>query len=392
MKRLKIAILAERMLPGSIPKIISAETRYLKRFGHEVDVLTLMEGGLSPKSYQFQEFLDSIHIRVLSREFSIAKFFDFKLPFFSFLSGYHLMGPFFVPHVIKEKEYDVIIAFNALTCLTAYRIWQRCKIPYVAYVWDPFSYILVKVYSQRLPKVILHQLLKVASWLDRFIVENSLVTITLSKSHADLLRSLTNKKDIEVVYMGCHPLGHIPERRGDYLLAIDRWDRGNMPHVLLEIMERLKGKGSLLVAGFCSEGWIQESFIKMREKKGLTERVRWLGPVSEKELNKLYIGARAWIHPIEETSVSMPALEAAGHGCPIIMPQSTPLFKHGVHGFFPAEGNLGEYAEYVDQLLGDEHLAWRMGYEAWEVAKKYTWEYHAKRLEEIIKKHAMFKG
>lgn len=389
MKRLKIAILAERMLPGSIPKLTGEEARYLKKSGHKVDIITIMEGGLPSESYQFQEFLDRVTIRELPKEYPPAKCFAFKLPFFSFLSCYHLAGPFFVPHIIKTKEYDLIISQSSLTCLTAYQIWRRRKIPYVAYVWDPFSYILAKVYSRRLPKVTLSRLLKLASWLDRFVVENSLITITLSRSHADLLRSLTKKKDIEVVYMGCHPLEHIPKRRGDYFLAIDRWDRGNMPHILLEIMERPKGKGRLIVAGFCSEKWIQESFIKMTKKKGLTERVRWLGPVSEEELNKLYVGARAWIHPIEETSVSMPALEAAGHGCPIIMPKSTPLFKHGVHGFFPAEGNLDEYAEYVDRLLGDERLAWRMGYEAWKVAKKNTWEYHAKRLEEIIMKHAI---
>jgi glycosyltransferase involved in cell wall biosynthesis len=389
---MRIAILAERLLPGSIPKVIGAEYKYLIELGHEVEAVTIMEADSPLQSYEFQEFMKGVSIRELSREFPLIKHIAFKLPFFSFLSSYHLIGPLFAPHVIKRGEYDVIIALGTLTCLTAYGIWRRRKIPYVAYDWDPFSYILSKVYSRRLPKTIFYPLFRVASWFDKFIVQNSLVTVTLSQIHADMLRSLTDEKNIEIVYMGCNHVERIPEKRGDYLLAIDRWDRGNMPHILLEIMERLKEKAHLIVAGFCSEGWIERSFLKLREKKRLTERVKWLGPVSEEELKKLYLGSRAWVHPIEETSVSMPALEAAGHGCPIVMPKWTPLFSHGVHGFFSAEGNLDEYAEYVDRLLGDERLAWRMGYEAWKVAKKYTWEYHAKRLEEIILKHAMFKG
>lgn len=384
MKKLKIALLVERMLPGSIPKLIGAEARYLKKSGHEVDVVSIMNGGLPSGSYQFREFLHDVTIREVPKEYPFAKYFDFKIPFFSFLSGYHLAGPFFVPRILETKEYDVVVSQGSLTCLTAYQIWRQRKIPYVAYVWDPFSYILDKVYSQRLPSPVFHQMYKVVSWLDRFIVENSLITLTPSASHANLLRSLTNKKKIEEVYMGCAHLDCIPQQRGNYLLAIDRWDKGNMPHFLLRIMEKTKVKSKLIVAGFSSEESIRQSFLEMRAKKGLTDRVEWLGPVSETELSKLYTNARAWLHPIEESSVSMPALEAAGHGCPIIMPKSTPLFEHEHQGFFPAEGNLDEYAQYVDRLSSDERLAWKMGHEAWKVAKNYTWENHSKRLEEIL--------
>ena len=187
--------------------------------------------------------------------------------------------------------------------------------------------------------------------------------------------------------MGCYPVEHVPETRGDYLLAIDRWDRGNMPHVLLMMMERLKVKANLRVAGFCSEEWIQESFLKLRDEKRLTGQVKWIGPVSEEELNKLYLGARAWVHPIEETSVSMPALEAAAHGCPVVMPKGSPLFHHGVQGFFPEEGNLEQYAEFVDKFLSDERLAWTMGYEGWKLAKEYDWAAHARLIGEIIMKY-----
>ncbi len=381
---MKIAILAERMLPGSIPKITGSEARYLRELGNEVEVVTIMAGGLPSQSYQFQEFLKDIPIRELSREFTLAKYLDFKLPFFSFLSGYHLMGPIFVPHVIKKGEYDVIIALNPLTALTAYRVWRTRKIPYIDYHWDPFSYILPKVYSQRLPKILFYPMLKLAERFDKLVVDNSMAAVTLSEPHTDLLRSLTKKKVFHLVYMGCSPVEVVPERRGDYLLAIDRWDRGNMPHILLEVMEKLREKNELVIAGFCSEEWIKTSFLERRDEKGLTERVKWLGPVSEKDLEELYLNARALIHPIEETSVSMPALEAAAHGCPMVMPKGTPLFEHGVHGFFPAEGDTDQYAEYVDRLISDERLAWRMGYEAWKIAKEYSWESHARELWKII--------
>lgn len=390
---MKIAIMVERMLPGALPKVVGAQVRYLTELGHKVEVLCIMEGGLPSGSYQFGEFLDGIIIRELSREFPLASKLSFKLPFFTFFSAYHLTGPLFVPRVIKRKEYDITLALGGLTSITAHRLWRRRQIPYATFHWDPASSIVPKVYSHRLPKWAFKLLLKAAARLDKFIVENSVATLTTSQSNADLLRALTKKGNIEVVHMGCSPLKEIPDQRGDYLLTIERWDRGNTPHILLEVVKSLSREVDLLVAGFWSEEQLRESFVKSIEECGLGNRVKVLGPVSEEELGKLYLNARAWIHPRAEPSIiTMPMLEAATHGCPIVIPKlnradSAP-FIHRVNAFFPIEGDIEEYVEYVDKLVSDERLAWRMGCEAWKVAKEYSWESHVAKLENIITKYA----
>lgn len=389
---MKIAILVEKMLPGALPKVVSAQVRYLTELGHEVEVLVIMKGGLPSGSYQFEEFLDGISLRELSCEFPLASKLSFKLPFFAFFSAYHLTGPFFVPRVVKKKEYDITLALGGLTSLTAYGLWRRRKIPYLTFHWDPASSIVPKVYSHRLPKGVFRLLLKVASRLDKFIVENSLVTLTTSQPNADLLRALTKKGNVEVVHMGCSPVKEIPDHRGDYLLTIERWDRGNTPHILLEVVKSLSREVNLIVAGFWSEDWIRESFMKSIEEYGLRNRVKVLGPVSEDELSNLYLNARAWLHPkVEPSIITMPMLEAATHGCPIVIPKSdradTSPFVHGVNAFFPAEGNIMEYEECIDRLVSDERLAWKMGYEAWQVAKEYSWESHVRELEKTIKKY-----
>lgn len=390
---MKIAILVERMLPGAMPKVVGVQARYLTKLGHQVEVLCIMEGGLPPESYQFGEFLDGISIRELSRESPLAGKLSFKLPLFAFFSAYHLTGPLFVPRLIKRREYDIILALGSLTALTAHALWRRRQIPYATFHWDPASYIVPKLYSHRLPKFAFKLLLKVATRLDRFVVENSLVTLTTSQPNADLLRSLARKGNVEVVPMGCFPLKEIPDQRGDYLLTIERWDRGNTPHILLEVVQSLSHEVDLLVAGFWSEDWIRKSFMKSIEERGLGNRVKVLGPVSEDELGKLYLNARAWIHPRAEPSViTMPMLEAATHGCPIVIPKlnredaSSP-FIHGVHAFFPAEGDIKGYVECVDRLVCDERLAWKMGHEAWQVAKEHSWESHVTKIENIIKEY-----
>lgn len=382
---MKVAIFIDQLSPGACPKFSGAEVRYLREKGHEAEVVAIMEGGLPEGSYQFQAFLDGVPIRYLSRESRLLRVLNFKLPMFAFFSMYHLMSPVLIPHVIKKKEYDVIIAHTTLACLTAYQIWKRRGIPYINYMWDPFSYILPSVYRQRLPKWLLKLLTRIALFFDKILANNSLITLTCSQPHVDSIRSFTNK-DVVEIYPGCCPADRIPEKRGDYILAIDRWDVGNMPHMLLDVWERLSKKVELRVAGFWWPEELRQSFIKLRDEKGLTDMVKVLGPVTEEELSQLYLNARALVHPINET-FHTPVLEAAGHGCPTVMPNGFQIFKHGVHCFFPPKGDLDEFAKYVDRLISDERLAWKMGYEGWKVAQEHTWENHARKVEEIVMKY-----
>jgi glycosyltransferase involved in cell wall biosynthesis len=118
------------------------------------------------------------------------------------------------------------------------------------------------------------------------------------------------------------------------------------------------------------------------EKGSVTKKFKILGPKYGNELKSLYLRARCLVHTKVE-AFGFTGLEAASHGSPMVFPKGsgvTELFIHGVHGYFPEENNTEEYAEYLAKLMNDEGLAWKMGYEAWKIAKKYTWEAHAKEL------------
>ena len=371
------------MLPGYPPKASGEEERYLRKLGHSPEVITLISGGLRNEKYKFNDFLDEISIRSLSNEFKIINWFDFTLPFLTFFSGYHIAGATFAPLIMKRKEYDVIVSHGSLTSMTGYSLWKTKRIPYVSLHWDPLSYILQKVYNKKFSKPVISGLSKIVTKMDRMLVENSLVTATGSKEHSKFLEELTGQK-VETLFPGCFPLKQIPKKRGSYLLAIDRWDPGNNPQMLLDVLSRLDCKPELIVAGFWWSIELQEKFIEKCKKMGLTKQVKVVGPVSEKKLNELYSNARALLHPIEETSISMPAMEAACHGCPLIMPKGTPLFNNGINGFFPPENDLDEYSKYVERFVHDERLAWKMGQEGWKVVLENTWEHHAGKLEKMI--------
>ncbi len=379
---MKVAILVDILSPGATPRFTSEEVRWLTKMGHDVELVSIMDTGMPEGSYQFQEILKGVPIRYLSREFSLLKAFDFRIPPFSFLSGHNIAGIFLVPWIIKENEYDVVIAHASTTCYIAYRLWRKRKIPYVAYMWDSMSFMLDYVYKQRLPNSIFRVLSKLCYKLDNTIINNSLATVTGSRPHLKEIQKVTDKP-IQVIYPGCYPLEHIPDKRGDYILTVDRWDVGNMPTMLIDMLERIKVKAKLLVAGFWWPEELKYSFIDHMVEKGLQDQVEILGPVTDDKLKELYSNARLLAFPLQG-GINFCVLEAASHGCPVVMPEGIDLFTHGLNGFFPENGNIDEYAKYVEQLISDERLAWEMGNSAWELTQTLSWERHAKELDRII--------
>jgi glycosyltransferase involved in cell wall biosynthesis len=202
------------------------------------------------------------------------------------------------------------------------------------------------------------------------------------------MRKLTDKP-IKIVYPGVEVAEKIPEKRGDYLLAVARWEHGKKPFFYLDLLERLKEKNllcDLVMVGPWKNRSLKLSFLREVKKRGFINYVKLYGPAGKDELIRLYQGARVLVHAVTE-SFGMIGLEAAAHGCPFIIPKKsgvTDLFNHGIHGFFPQEGDLDGFVKYVEKLVSDERLAYRMGYEAWKVARKYTWEKHAKDLLNVI--------
>lgn len=382
---MKIGILVDQISPGSLPRILGAEVRFLSRLGNTVEGISLIDNGR-----RFSDHFSDIKIRYLDKEnLKLLNLLSFKFPFFSFFSSFHLTGALSCPRILKEKEYDVIVSHATYTCFSAKAIAKKRKIPYFAFIWDPISYILPKVYSKgSLLRCAFPVLLPAAKYFDNFLVSDSLAVITCSYFHVPLLKKIT-QKNIEVVYPGCDPLEKIPESRGDYILAIDRWDIGNTPNKILDVFDKLSQRAKLLVAGYWYPERIRDEFIDEIKKRGFENRVEVRGPAEKEEVRRLLAGARALIHPNEEVFGFVPH-EAASCGCPMLMPKAsgnTEIYEHGKHGFFPDGWNVKEFAGYLTILINDERLAWRMGNDAWQVARGYTWQDHAISLEKVIKKY-----
>lgn len=381
---LRIGVLIDQLSLGGVTKIASEEVRYLKKLGYQVDLLVL----LRTKRKKFINLIDSeIKIKFLSDKF--PKIFKkyFKFPFFYYFSSFHITSPFVINRAIRKNDYDLIIAHGTYTCLSAIRLFKKVKVPFIAYIWDPVSYILRRVYSNTRLRFFFPILKPIAYFVDNIIVKNSIATVTGSEVHYKNLKSFDENK-IFIVYPGCKEINNYNNNKEKFILSVTRWDFGKKPEFLLEVMKRLKNEYNLIVAG----GWLRDKEKSKFEKAVITEnlsnKVKVLGYVSNNKLKRLFSKAKVLIYPNFE-AFGLTGLEAASFGCPIIFPKGsgvTDLYEHGKQGFFPEEGNVDEFVKYLNIILHDDDLALEMGKSAFKIAKNYTFYEHAKNLSKIIKK------
>jgi glycosyltransferase involved in cell wall biosynthesis len=287
-----------------------------------------------------------------------------------------------------KKKYDLIVAHGTYTCFTAYSLKRVRGIPYVAFLWDPITYILQKVYNDTALGRALPVLRSVGRALDKVISDASEVVILPSRFHLSRVKDITDTA-VEIVYPGVVASERLPERRGDYMLAVARWERGKRPFFYLDLLEVLRKEGlhiQLVMVGPWKDKALLDLFLTEAERRGLRGSIQLRGPSTNSELVELYREAGLLVHAVTE-SFGMIGLEAAAHGCPFIIPKRsgvTDLFTEGVHGFFPSEGDTDAYAEAVNEILSDKKTTFEMGREAWNVARHFTWRSHAEHLGKVL--------
>ena len=387
LKRVKIGVLIDRIIPGGAEKIAIKQVQAFAELGHEATLLVLnrsLKKGVEKIPYQ--DIIKKVPVVYLSDRIPKYLRFTFKFPFFSFFSFFHLSYAFLIPFVVKKKEFDIIIAHGTYTCFTALSLHRRRRIPYLAFIWDPITYILKKGYPSGPLNFLRSILMPIGLYLDKKIVNNSGGLLVGGKAHDAYFRKISAKK-IYVIPPSYDPVKEIPSKRGDYILAVTAWKKGKDPEFLLELIEKFPSFKLILAGGWLSMEY-REEFEKEVKKRNLSTLVEVVGFVSEQALVKLYKKARFLVQANDDRGFGMPALEAAACGCPFIIPKGQgvcELFKDKIDGFYVREKDIEEISQFAELLIRKERMAFKMGRHGWKtVCKDHSWIRHAERLLKII--------
>jgi len=390
---MKVAILGDEIAPGSAPKLMGWPARKLKELGIDCEIVMMIDKGYRNQYKELFDFhLGDIKVRYLFPKFPRwVRQFNFKFPGMSFFSLHHVASWLWSYRGIRDNEFDLIIAHCQYTSLAARNILKHRHIPYVFLVWDPSTFTAKKIYENRMgwKFPLLYIFAKI---LDRLAVKGPKALITSGKYHHGAFRKLTDLP-LEILAPGCFVLDQLPpfSSRKPMILTYDRWDIGNIPNVFVDILERInRNDVTLTIGGFWHPVSLMDDFKQRVRERGLEDRIKLLGPLDEKAIMDLCSEATVHIHPVHE-AFGMQTLEAAACGCPGIIPAGSgvaDLFEHGISGFHPIPGDVDAMVQYANALFNDPVLAEKMSRAAWQTARRYSWDHHAKRLKAISDRYA----
>ena len=140
------------------------------------------------------------------------------------------------------------------------------------------------------------------------------------------------------------------------------------------------------------EGEDRARLETLARRLGVTDRVRWLGPVSDEYLPSLYRAATIYLglsrrEGIEVEGFGIAMVEASGSGVPVVGGRSGGVpdaVRDGVTGLLVDPTAVEEIAEGVAMLLEDPALAHRLGDGGRRAVEQfYNWDRVAKDLRRL---------
>ncbi|HEU5439426.1 MAG TPA: glycosyltransferase family 4 protein [Ktedonobacterales bacterium] len=217
-------------------------------------------------------------------------------------------------------------------------------------------------------------------WLDRAAIRRAAAVLANSAYTASEAER-RYRRPIEVVPPGVdESYFALPLAAGDYALYAGRLAPEKGVERLLDWSRDLPV--DLIVAGTGEPAYVRS----LHARAGA--RVRFRGPLRDDALAEAYAGARFLAFTPHAEELGLVVLEAMAAGKPVLavaeggLPE---LIADGGTGLLVRDG--AQFAAAALRLCEDDALCLRLGTAARDVARAYTWDRYAARIEQLCEEH-----
>lgn len=377
-KTYKIAVIVDQLVAGGVQKAAIEEAYYLNKLGFKTKILSLSKHG-----YEKDIFVKKVEYEFLENRFHKFLRVDFKFPIFHFFSSIHLISPIIAPHKIKKGEFDLVIAHNAISGLTALTINKISHIPYFLTVHDPAIFIMDKIYKKTFLGILFPIIIPIIKTIEKKVFKNAKIVFTDSNVYKKFLLEKYQIKS-QTLYLGIEPQEN-PVSLGRDFISLSRWDLAKNPKLILDIAENFKNRRFIIAGKWTNEQELNKFTLQIKNRK-LTKQIVFINNANNKK--GLFENKLAFIHPHFE-AFGLGALEAASYGLPVIIPEKsgvTEILQNKTEGLYPHKATENQFIKSIELLIQNPQVAEKIGRDLFLKTHNYTWENHANQLRLYLQK------
>ena len=204
--------------------------------------------------------------------------------------------------------------------------------------------------------------------------KNKFIEISFGSQFSDvkLEDNFNNKNNLNILFVG----------------AVDKAHKFKGVDILLKAFKKIyKNNIKLNIVG---GGDLLENYINLAEDLGIINKVNFAGRISDEELKNYYNNCDFLVLPSTDSgeAFGLVLVEAMSFAKPVIasnLPGVRTVCENNINGFLVEPGNIDDLADKMLKLIQDKELAQKMGKNSRElVNKKYSWQAHIKKLEEVF--------
>ncbi len=402
-KRLNIAIFHLAFLySGGGERLVLEEAIRLQNLGHKV---TCFIPVASDKNC-FPELLNKVKIKRL-----LPKILPNWYPDSALLSilGACVFSPLLF---FRYREFDLYLGANQPGPWLAFVLSKINKKPYIIYLAQPTRLIHPRLIDQQVGlrlnfgfsmlNIITKVFKPLISLLDVISIKNA-NTILANGSYAkglleevykikavncpagSDLQKKVNNSIIAERFSGKYKLGVVYIQKPYVLLTNRHFPHKKFEYAMEAFLKMKRKRIELVITGQETEYTL---FLKKKYKK--FKRIRFVGLLSEVDLNKLYSNAALYVYPAPEEDFGMGIVEAMSHGLPVVAwgnAGPTGIIKHEYDGFLARPFDTTNYAYFMDKVLKNKIMYEKISIAAQEkVQKHFTYKAHVRLIDRQVGK------
>jgi cellulose synthase/poly-beta-1,6-N-acetylglucosamine synthase-like glycosyltransferase/glycosyltransferase involved in cell wall biosynthesis/O-antigen/teichoic acid export membrane protein len=216
------------------------------------------------------------------------------------------------------------------------------------------------------------------------VVYRSTQVITVSpSSKEEILKHKLTKKEPLIIYNGVDTNIYKPgiKNKNPLILYVGRLQYYKSLHVLIVAAKKVLHEvpeAEFVIAG---EGEEKANLIKFAEKLGISEKIKFLGKVTEAEKISLFQKAWVFVNPSFMEGWGITTIEANACGTPAIA-SNVPGLRDAVRdtktGLLIRYGKYNGFGNTIINLIKDEKLRKKMSKESVNWANIFSWEKSSK--------------